>query len=460
MDKLVTKIRKNLQAHELIASGDAVLVAVSGGVDSMVLLEALRQLSKHGGFTLTVAHYNHQLRGRASDLDEKLVRKYCEQHGLRFEVSRGDVLGLAMRMKISIEMAARELRHEFLADTAKRLKCSRVVLAHHADDQVELFFIRLFRGSGGEGLGGMAWQSASPVAAEVRLVRPLLNISKAELVAFAKRHEVAYREDHTNKDEDILRNRVRRKLLPFIKTQFGSGTVATIQRTMDVVAAEAEAVALEMSVWQASKKPTSFRKLPVAVQRRVIRRQLITLGVPESFDLIEELRQPTEAWVQVNPQTFLHCSATGVLASRLPQQMSFSETEVKVALLGSSGQVSLNARQIDWKLEPAPKIFHKPEKVIGLEVFDAEKVGSDILLRYWRPGDRFQPLGLDQSVKLQDWFVNRKIPAEKRRQLVVAETADGCIFWVEGERIGEQFKLDKASRRRLKWQWQAVKSPP
>ncbi len=460
MDKLVTKIRRNLQAHGLIAPVDSVLVAVSGGVDSMVLLEALRQLSKHGGFTFTVAHYNHQLRGRASDLDELLVLKYCAQHGLPCETGRGNVKALAKRKKISVEMAARELRHQFLAATAKRLKCGKVALAHHADDQVELFFLRLFRGSGGDGLGGMLWQSASPAVAEVGLIRPLLDISKTELMAYSQRQAVVYREDRTNRDDDILRNRVRRKLIPFLQTQFGKGTVATIQRTMDVLAGEADLVTQELRAWQAGKSGAPFRQLPVSVQRRGIRQQLISQAVPESFDLIEELRQPGEAWVQVNPQTFLRCTDAGRVESRSPVALDFSKSSLSLKLQGTAGQVGLEHLKIDWQLQAAPKVFRKPKCVRSMEVFDAEKVGVFIRLRYWQPGDRFQPLGLAQSVKLQDWFVNRKIPAAKRRRLVVAETADGRIFWVQGERIGEQFKLDKASRQRLKWQWQAVTSPP
>ena len=142
MDKLVSKVLKNLRSQRLIAKGDAVLVAVSGGVDSMVLLDIMRRLAEAQDFTVFVAHFNHQLRGRASELDEKLVKDYCAQYDLRYDAGKGAVSKLTKEKKISIEMAARELRLNFLAKTAREAGCQRIALAHHADDQVELFFIR------------------------------------------------------------------------------------------------------------------------------------------------------------------------------------------------------------------------------------------------------------------------------------------------------------------------------
>ncbi len=435
------------------------MVAVSGGVDSMVLLDVLRQLAEVDGFMIAVAHFNHQLRGRASELDEKLVQKYCAQHGLRFEAGRGDVKALAKEKKISIEMAARELRLNFLRKTAKRLKCGQVVLAHHADDQVELFFIRLFRGSGGDGLAGMEWLGNFPGAKELKLVRPLLDLEKAQLLEYAKQQQVPYREDATNQDAEIQRNRIRNKLVPYITSQFGRATMSAVSRTMEVVGAEADLVKQQAVGWLGSNRRKSFERLHLAVQRQVIRQQLWGLGVQDSFDLVEALRGQAGIWVQVDAETFLCRQPSGLVEQRAPQDAAFHQGERECEMVEALGVVKFAALGITWERSKAPKRFTKPKRVNGLEVFDAEKVGRVFKLRHWQAGDRFQPLGMPQPVKLQDWFVNRKVPMERRRQLVVAETEDGRIFWVEGERIGEQFKLDKASRQRLKWQWQAVSSP-
>jgi len=459
MDKLVSKVLKNLRSHRLIAKGDAVLVAVSGGVDSMVLLDVLRQLAEVEGFTVSVAHFNHQLRGRASELDEKLVQRYCAEHRLRFEAGRGEVKARSKEKKISMEMAARELRLKFLAETAEDLGCERIALAHHADDQVELFFIRLFRGSGGDGLAGMDWSGVFPLCKKLKLVRPLLDVEKERLLDYARQQKVPYREDATNRDADIIRNRVRAKLVPKITGLFGQAVLPSIRRTMEVIGAEAELVSLEASCWLHANRRKAFEKLHLAVQRQVIRQQLWAMAVLESFDLIEELRTQMGVWIQVNPETFLCRAEKGVVLRRGQLKSAFSENTTTIELSDGLGETVFGSRTINWKLTPAPRRFIKPSRSNGVEVFDAEKVGSLVRLRHWQAGDRFQPLGMSASVKLQDWFVNRKVPMERRRQLVVAEAADGRIFWVEGERIGEQFKLDKASRQRLKWQWQAVSSP-
>lgn len=450
-----------MRSHGLIAKGDAVLVAVSGGVDSMVLLDVLRQLAELDGFTIAVAHFNHQLRGRASDLDEKLVQKYCAKHELRFEAGRGDVKVLAKEKKISIEMAARELRQPFLEEAVLRLKCNRLALAHHADDQTELFFIRLLRGSGGDGLGGMGWSGMLRANFEFRRIRPLLNLRKQVLLAYAKRQRVKFREDASNGDTDILRNRIRGKLLPYLGKTFGTEMVAPILRTMEVVGGEADYAGQEACGWLdkllGNRKRVAFEKLHPAVQRQAVIWQLRLSGIKESFDLVETLRNELDAWIQVDAGTFLRCQTSGKVEKREKSDASFRQAELECDLSEPAGEVLFASLTITWECSLGVEKFVKPKPVDNTEVFDAEKVGCNIRLRHWQPGDRFQPLGMPKLVKLQDWFVNRKVPMERRRQLVVAETADGRIFWVEGERIGEQFKLDKASRQRLKWQWQAEK---
>src|ERR1700691_3006868 len=160
------------------------MVAVSGGLDSMVLLHALDKLSLRHKWKISVAHFNHQLRGRASDADEKLVRKTAIALKLLIVAESADVKEFVRKSKLSIEMAARKLRHEFFARVARERKIQIVALAHHADDQVELFFLRLLRGAGGEGLAGMKWKSPSPADKTIALVRPLLDFVKNELAEF------------------------------------------------------------------------------------------------------------------------------------------------------------------------------------------------------------------------------------------------------------------------------------
>ena len=151
----------------------------------MVLLHVLRSLARRHGWRLTAAHFNHQLRGRSSDADERLVKRTEAKLGVPLAVEQGDVRQFARKSKLSVEMAARKLRHDFLARIARLEKIHTIALAHHADDQTELFFLRLFRGSGVAGLAGMKWCGPSPSDRGVELARPLLGQSKAELREFA-----------------------------------------------------------------------------------------------------------------------------------------------------------------------------------------------------------------------------------------------------------------------------------
>ena len=173
---MLQRVEENIQRRQLLKRGQKILVAVSGGMDSLALLGVLLALAKKWRWKITVAHFNHQLRGRASEADEKLVRQTAATLNLPIVVERADVKRFAAQSKLSIEMAARKLRHEFFSRVAKQQKISVVALAHHADDQVELFFLRLLRGAGGEGLAGMKWSAPSPADKQIRLVLSLIHI--------------------------------------------------------------------------------------------------------------------------------------------------------------------------------------------------------------------------------------------------------------------------------------------
>ena len=365
-------------------------------------------------------------------------------------------------------MAGRQLRHEFLARTARAGRIPIVALAHHGDDQVELFFLRLLRGSGLTGLTGMKWRSPSPVAAGLNLVRPLLGVAKADLLAYARAHQLPFHEDHTNADLDILRNRIRHELLPLLRREYQPAVDRTVLRAMEILSGEAACVGAWAEALHAGTKPpfaslaaADFSAWPVALQRRVLQSRLTALGVSPDFDLIEQLREYPGRPVSVNPRQAVVCSAAGEVSLRAPATPAFATAEKSMVLRGRRGHVAFGGQKIQWQRTVWPTAPAAGAKDIsarlrvkpaGEEWFDAETIGRQVVLRYWRPGDRFQPIGLRQRAKLQDLFVNAKIPAARRRSLLVAATATGELFWVEGLRIGEIFKITAQTRRRLVWQ--------
>ncbi len=424
----------------------------------MVLLHVLHHLSATQGWKLTVAHFNHQLRSAASDADEELVQATAGRLGLECISERGDVRAHQLKVKLSLEMVARGLRHRFFQETAGRLKIGTVALAHHADDQAELFLIRLLRGAGGQGLSGMKWRNPSPVSERLQLVRPLLDQTKAGLRAFARHRRIRFREDASNRSLAMLRNRIRGELLPLLASKYEPAVVPVILRTMEIIDAEARFAEQAAERWFRSKRPTSFARLDPAVQRQCVRLQLEALLVPHNFDLIERLRAVPDQPVSVSRVRRVFRDQRGWVFRQdgAAEAAGFNPNETIFELASDGGGRRFDGVQLHWEIVARagrlPRFVPRP----GQEWFDADKVGGFVCLRHWRAGDRFQPMGLEQSAKLQDLFTNLKVPQEKRRELLVAEGLRGQVIWVEGLRMAEQFKLDKATVRILKWRWRRL----
>jgi tRNA(Ile)-lysidine synthetase-like protein len=237
-------------------------------------------------------------------------------------------------------------------------------------------------------------------------------------------------------------------------------------RVMNILGAEAEFVAATAQRWQARKSRRQLSLLPLAVQRQVVQGQLIQLGVEPAFDLVEHLRSKPGQAVMVSPNVVLLGDRQGRI-SRRPAPRARGEDQPakagrrrrdtasmvnRIALRLAAGEVKLNGLHVQWR-RTRHRRSRMPRWRPGCEFFDADRVGAAVRLRSWRAGDRFQPSGFASPAKLQDLFTNLKVPRAQRHRRVIGETAAGEIFWVEGLRIAERFKLDKQTVRCLKWTW-------
>ncbi|MBN1558133.1 MAG: tRNA lysidine(34) synthetase TilS [Lentisphaerae bacterium] len=448
-------LRDALGRGLLPAPGARVLLAVSGGSDSTAMLLAFRGLARRRKLDLAAAHLNHRIRGREADADAAWVRALCRRLDIPCVVGRADVPRLARRRTLSLETAARAARYRFLARTARRLGADCVATAHTADDQAETVLLRLARGAGPAGLAGIPRDTViDPAYAgrgrPVRLIRPLLDLSRASLQAYLERRRAAWREDAGNRDPGPLRNRVRHTVLPLLADTLNPRVREALCRTADLIRAEddwlnrAAAETLRACAPDpATLDVATLNAQPAALRRRVVRLWLAARGVPADrvgFDLVDRLLR-------------LAAQGRGSRAVPLPG--------------GGAARRRYGALSVDRAAPPGP--FRAAVRIPGetrlpgpgLRITAAFGPGAvrskrgapgplparaalnrtalgrrRLTVRAWKPGDRMRPHGLHGSRKLQDIFTDAKIPADRRARLPVFECA-GEIVWVPGGRVAE-----------------------
>ncbi len=456
MSALLAEVEVLLRDRAHLSSSDGCVLAVSGGRDSMLLLEVMARLQPRLQTHLVVAHFHHQLRGPDADADQRLVRTAAAAHGLRVEVGTASVKE-RRRSGESLETAARRLRHAFLARIARKNRCEFIATAHHADDQVELFLLRLLRGAGGVGLGGMEMVAPSPADPSVHLVRPFLNHDRDTLNAAAVEFGISWREDGSNQDLSIPRNRLRHELIPLIQRHYQSRLPSVVRRTQSLIGDQAVAIEALALQWLESTPRVPFSELAVAVQRDIIRIQGIQMGLPVSFDLVESLRLHSGTPHQISPQRSVLRTTEGRLALQSTRaRLCFQQAAAIVELSAPNGHTTFGGVTLSWHFEPPSTsrwVGQRSGTQRGEERLDADVVGPLLHLRHWCPGDRFQPIGFPKPAKLQDQFTNAKVPAAARRRRILAASANGPILWVQGLRLGEPAKLTPATRRVLVLQW-------
>lgn len=270
------------------------LVGVSGGRDSVALLHQLVDL---GYRNLIVCHLNHQLRGRAADADARFVSKLTSKHDVDLATGSANVRAIAAKKKISIETAAREARYAFFAQVAKRRRCRKIFLAHHADDLVETFLLNLFRGAGTTGLAAMREVSKRRIDnVDLTIVRPLLGVWRSEIDNYVRKHRLRFREDASNKDLAPLRNRIRQRVIPYLEKTLGRQIRQSIWRAANIAAEEEAWIDNQLPDSEIDLAVKKLRDLPVAFQRRAILKWLRAHKVANvGFHVTERVRSLLDA---------------------------------------------------------------------------------------------------------------------------------------------------------------------
>ncbi|HXX64477.1 MAG TPA: tRNA lysidine(34) synthetase TilS [Bacteroidota bacterium] len=432
--------------QRLFAEGDALVVAVSGGADSMVLLELLR---RQRSLKLCLAHCNHTLRGSESDADQSFVEEYARASGLPCEVCRADTAGQAQSRGLGIPEAAREIRYTFLHEVRQRRGARSIATAHHADDNAETILMHLFRGAGVRGMAGIALSSGG-------VVRPLLFARRQEIEEFARAERIAFRTDSSNGKDAYQRNAIRHHLMPLLERISGDAAVDNINRAGERFRGLADYIGQE-----------SARVLASCLQRS-------EQGI-EQLDVAALLSHPRflqehavlsllEGWV--GAQT----ASEHVLAVL---ELALKEPGARVLLPGGAevyrerkDLLLLRAREeapFSLPVEPGAQYAIGPYRFASCyvqtpgpfggpcrEFIDAERIGGRRLsLRSWREGDAFFPLGMRGRKKISDFFVDEKVPLHEKQRIPILVTDDGDVIWVCGRRLDERFKITQSTRRVL-----------
>jgi tRNA(Ile)-lysidine synthase len=450
----------------MISSGDKVLVAVSGGPDSVCLLYLLKEMQESFRFDLSIAHMDHMARGEESTGDARFVEELGKKLGLPTFVERMDVRKEKENLKTSFQEAGRILRYRFFESTLQRTGATRLALGHTADDQVETFLLNLLRGSGLKGLAGMPQTRGA-------VIRPLIDCTRTEVEIYLASKNLAYRVDASNAGNKYLRNRIRHELLPVLKT-FNPKIASNLQETAKLIRDDdqcledqARFLYLEMANPLAQGAGVEldrekFNQQSPAYQKRLVRqaicqvqgdlRRITAKHIQNIIELFDDSRVGNE--IHLPGQLVAIGGYEGVRFRKSTGSRSrdvhngiagLNSTELLIPGDTPIGDTGLNLHtkflaSNDWK---------EPEMSSDRAFLDFDKTGPSIQARFFMPGDRFVPLGMTGRKKLKSFFIDEKIPREQRDSIPILTTGKGDIIWVYGKRISENFRVTEKTRKIL-----------
>jgi len=456
---VLDKVARTIERHRMFSAGDRVAVAVSGGADSTALLHALHELASRWNLRLAVAHFNHRLRGRASEEDAQFAAEMARRLGLEFICEEADVARLAAETGDNLEQAARRARYGFFHRLVREGKVQRVAVGHTRSDQAETVLYRLLRGSGTAGLAGIR-----PVTRE-GVVRPLIEVTREELRAWLEAQGIEWREDASNLDVRFARNRIRHELLPWLEREWNPKIREVLARVAMVALdeeayweAEMDRLApelLERDLGGLVIRADRLRELPPAVARRLIRRAIGTVkgdlrGVDvEHVERALELAEAGASGAADLPGVRVTRSFDWLRLAATDAESAPKEYRIAAEPPGEFPIPEANA-VIRLELKDARELRGGEERAYNTEgawVADWERVEGRLELRNWRPGDRLQPKGEDRPRKMKELFERARVPCWKRASWPMLVRGEE-IIWTRGFGVARPY-VPRPGRRRL-----------
>ncbi|WP_041284710.1 tRNA lysidine(34) synthetase TilS [Desulfoscipio gibsoniae] len=449
---LIKPIAEHIRKYKMVSAGETVVVGVSGGPDSMALLHILYRLQETLEIKLVVAHLNHQFRGSEAEADAHFVLNAARRLQLTAFVEARDVPAYSRGRGISPQVAAREVRYNFLDEVAVKTGASKVALGHHADDQAETILLHILRGTGAGGLKGML-----PVRDDF-YIRPLLAVRRRDIEDYCQRHDLATRQDSSNTKPKYLRNRVRLELLPILEKRYNPNLVESLNRLAEICRDEDDYLEHQAGeVFFRARLSTGgnticldagkLSAVPQALLRRVVRLAWSEICGDQddlNYRHIEQVLAIINGgggYRQINlPRGITFKKYYEVLEFTLDREIKevpFYQYFLKVPGITFIPEVGLS---IGAEILPVGEAMEPFVFGSGQVILDYDRLAAPLIVRRRLSGDRFGPLGLDGTVKLKKFFIDHKIPRHQRDCIPLVVSGND-IVWVVGMRPGEKWKV-------------------
>lgn len=418
--------------HEknLFAPDDSILLAVSGGMDSVVM----SHLFDHARFNFAITHCNFNLRGDESDEDELFVRKLAKKYKVPFYAESFDTAAFADTEKISIQMAARALRYRWFGQLLQSGKFAYVATAHHVNDVVETVLLNLTRGTGMAGLHGIAPKNG-------RIVRPLLFTRKEDFYAYVTEHQLVWREDSSNVSTKYQRNLIRHEVIPHLKT-INPALETTMQQTIARVSAVERIFEVEIE----RLRQATIRETEQAVYIDTVLLQGEAEPVIKLCELLKpyffSYGQTQEIWQSIDgePGKQFHSPTHTLVKDRTELVITARRLDDFMSLPIEAGQETVQTDDFQLQLQTFPATNYRIPGSPDVAALDAQLLQFPLKLRKWKPGDWFCPLGMDNKKKISDFLIDEKVPLNLKDQVRVVISGQSLV-WIIGYRIDNRFKI-------------------
>jgi tRNA(Ile)-lysidine synthase len=425
------------EKEKLFGRGSKILLAVSGGIDSMVMAWLFRE----AGIEHSIAHCNFSLRGAESDGDEEFVAAWARTNGIPFFSTRFETLTYAGMHKVSVQMAARDLRYEWFRTLVRSGGFDAVAVAHNLNDNAETFLINLVRGTGLTGLTGM-----SPRTGDV--IRPLLFATREEIASFASAQGIGYREDSSNAETKYTRNRIRHRVIPELE-KVNPGVLSAISETMKHLSSTSAI----MDVYLSQLGSRIFRSSGETTEADISSLTSLTPPEPHIFELFRPyglspkqtgevmalLDAGTGKSVYTSTHRLLNNRGMIIISPRIaevPEEYSFNTIdEIRISGLFSDLRIT----------EPTDEALPATHLTASL---DLKRISFPVTVRHWKPGDRFMPLGMKRLKKISDFLIDLKIPVTKKEKVLLLLSGSE-VMWVMGYRIDDRYRVTPRTERIL-----------